>query len=99
MIEGGSPVLLLAAPGRVCSGMLQLARHLSTLKAETVVISSEEIILEAATRRLRIPDPAPDLFSLLPCVIPGQIFAAMLAETKGLSPDKPSSFSRATQTV
>jgi glutamine---fructose-6-phosphate transaminase (isomerizing) len=99
MVEGGFPVILFAAPGKVYPGMLQLVRRLSMLKAETVVISSEEKILKAATRALRIPDPVPDLFSPIPYIIPGQIFAAMLAETKGLSPDKPRSLSKITQTV
>jgi glutamine---fructose-6-phosphate transaminase (isomerizing) len=99
LVERGFPVVLFAAPGKVYPGMLQLSRRLAGLNAETVVISSEETILRTATRGLRIPDPVPDLFSPIPYIIPGQIFAAMLARTKGLTPDRPRSLSKVTLTV
>ncbi|MGB7624984.1 MAG: SIS domain-containing protein [Terriglobia bacterium] len=99
MVEGGFPVILFAAPGRAYPGMLRLTRQLVRLKAETVIISSEPQILKFATRPLRVRDRIDDLYSPIPYIVPGQLFAALLAETKGLSPDRPRSLSKITHTV
>lgn len=99
MVEVGFPVILFAAPGKVFSHMLKLTRRLAKMKAETVVISSESQILNQATRGLRIPVRIDDLYSPIPYIVPGQIFAALLAETKGLTPDTPRSLSKITRTM
>ena len=99
LVEGGFPVVLFAAPGKVFPDMLKLTRRLASLKAETLVISSERRLLELATRGFLIPEPIDDLYSPIPYIIPGQIFAALLAETKGLSPDTPRSLSKITRTI
>lgn len=99
LVEGGFPVIVFAAPGKVFPDMLKLTRRLNRLKAETVVISSESGILGLATRALKIPEKVSDLFSPIPYIIPGQIFAALLAETKGLSPDAPRSLTKITRTI
>jgi glucosamine--fructose-6-phosphate aminotransferase (isomerizing) len=41
----------------------------------------------------------PEIFSPIPYIVPGQIFAGLLAEIKGLDPDKPRSLKIVTQTV
>lgn len=99
LVEGGFPVIIFAAPGKAFPDMLQLTRRLVNLNAETVVISSESRVLQLATRGLKMPDPIDDLYSPIPYIVPGQIFAALLAETKGLSPDTPRSLSKVTQTI
>jgi glutamine---fructose-6-phosphate transaminase (isomerizing) len=99
MVEGGFPVILFAAPGRAFPDMFRLTRRLQHLKAETVIISSEPQILRFATRALRVPDRIDDLYSPIPYIVPGQMFAALLAETKGLSPDTPRSLSKITRTI
>jgi glutamine---fructose-6-phosphate transaminase (isomerizing) len=35
----------------------------------------------------------------IPYIIPGQLFAALLAEAKGLDPDQPRSLSKVTRTL
>ncbi|MDD5542663.1 MAG: SIS domain-containing protein [Acidobacteriia bacterium] len=99
MVEGGFPVFVFAPPGQVFPDIRNLIYKLGRLKAETVVISSETSILEKATRALRIPDRIPDLYSPIPYIVPGQMFSALLAEAKGLSPDRPRSLSKITRTV
>jgi glucosamine--fructose-6-phosphate aminotransferase (isomerizing) len=99
MVEGGFPVIVFAAPGKIYPDMLSLVRRLVNLKAETVVISSETALLKLSTRSLRIRQRIEDLYSPIPYIIPGQIFAALLAEAKGLSPDTPRSLSKITRTV
>lgn len=99
MVEGGFPVILFAAPGRVYPDMLKLTRRLHNLKAETLVISSEPALLKLANRAFRMPRGIDDLYSPIPYIVPGQLFAVLLAETKGFSPDQPRSLSKITQTI
>jgi glucosamine--fructose-6-phosphate aminotransferase (isomerizing) len=40
-----------------------------------------------------------ELLSPIPYIIPGQLFAALLADAKGLDPDAPRSLSKVTRTL
>jgi glucosamine--fructose-6-phosphate aminotransferase (isomerizing) len=40
-----------------------------------------------------------ELLTPIPYIIPAQLFTALLAEAKGLSPDQPRSLSKVTRTV
>jgi glucosamine--fructose-6-phosphate aminotransferase (isomerizing) len=99
MVERGFPVFLFAPPGKTFRGMKDLLGRLSSLGAETIVISSERALLEAATRGLRIPTRVNEMLSPIPYIIPAQLFAALLANAKGLSPDRPRSLTKITRTV
>jgi glucosamine--fructose-6-phosphate aminotransferase (isomerizing) len=99
MVEQDFPVILFAPPGRTFKDILSLTRQLRRLKAETIVISSEPSILKLATRPIRLPQRVEDFLSPIPYIIPGQMFAAMLAEVKGLSPDNPRSLKKVTRTL
>jgi glutamine---fructose-6-phosphate transaminase (isomerizing) len=92
------PAFLFAPPGRTLAGMKDLLGRLTKLGAETVVISSETALLKAATRPIQIPQRISEMLSPIPYIIPAQIFAALLAEAKGLSPDRPRSLSKLTKT-
>jgi glucosamine--fructose-6-phosphate aminotransferase (isomerizing) len=41
----------------------------------------------------------PEIYTPIPYIIPGQIFAALLAEVKGIDPDHPRSLHIVTKTV
>jgi glutamine---fructose-6-phosphate transaminase (isomerizing) len=99
MVEQDFPVILFAPPGRTFKDILSLTRQLRRLKAETIVISSEPSILKLATRAIELPQRVEDFLSPIPYIIPGQIFAAMLADVKGLSPDTPRSLKKVTRTL
>jgi glucosamine--fructose-6-phosphate aminotransferase (isomerizing) len=79
--------------------MFAVHKRLRGLGAETVVVSSEPRIQRRASRAIAIPDRIDDLLSPIPYIIPGQMFAALLAKAKGLSPDQPRSLHKITQTV
>jgi glucosamine--fructose-6-phosphate aminotransferase (isomerizing) len=98
MVEEDFPVILFAPPGKTFRDMVRLMQQLQQLKAETLVISSEAPILKLATRSIPIPSPIEDFLAPIPYIIPGQLFAAMLSEVKGLSPDKPRSLKKVTKT-
>jgi glucosamine--fructose-6-phosphate aminotransferase (isomerizing) len=54
--------------------------------------------LPAATRTIHIPASIPEIYTPIPYIVPGQLFAAMLAEVKSLNPDKPRSLQIVTRT-
>jgi glucosamine--fructose-6-phosphate aminotransferase (isomerizing) len=99
LVERRFPAFLFAPPGRTLAGMKQLLNKLVKLGAETVVISSEKSMLEHATRKLKIPERIGEMLSPIPYIIPAQLFAALLADAKGLSPDRPRSLAKVTKTV
>jgi glutamine---fructose-6-phosphate transaminase (isomerizing) len=99
IVEQDFPVILFAPRGRTFKDILSLTRQLKRLKAETIVISSEPSILKLATRAIELPQRIEDFLSPIPYIIPGQIFAAMLAEVKGLRPDQPRSLKKVTRTL
>jgi glucosamine--fructose-6-phosphate aminotransferase (isomerizing) len=99
LIEQDFPVILFAPPGRTLRDMRSLAQRLRRLRAETIVVSSEQSILSLATRGIQLQRTIEESLSPIPYIIPGQIFAATLAEVKGLSPDKPRSLSKVTRTL
>jgi glucosamine--fructose-6-phosphate aminotransferase (isomerizing) len=99
MVDSGFPVFFFAPPGPTLKGMVELIERLNALGAETVAISSERAAIKAAQRSIVLPDRIDDILSPIPYIIPAQMFAAMLAATKGLSPDQPRSLSKVTRTV
>jgi glutamine---fructose-6-phosphate transaminase (isomerizing) len=99
MIERDFPAFLFAPPGKTLAGMKDLLGKLTKLGAETVVISSESSVLKAATRSLKVPERVSEMLAPIPYIIPAQLFAALLAKAKGLSPDSPRSLAKVTKTI
>ena len=98
LVERDFPVMLFMPPGKTFAEMNRLAKRLRQLRAETVVISSSDSKLPAATRALRVPDVIPELYTPIPYIVPGQLVAALLAEAKGIDPDRPRSLKIVTRT-
>jgi glucosamine--fructose-6-phosphate aminotransferase (isomerizing) len=99
LIEPDFPVIVMMPPGKTHAELRRLVRRLHRLQAETVLISSAGVPLPTATHVVRLPNRLPELYTPIPYIIPGQIFAALLAETKGLNPDKPRSLQVVTKTI
>lgn len=99
MIEGNFPVLMFIPPGRAFSGLAQLASRLRRLRARTLVITSQGARLPGGARAVRVPGIIPEIYTPIPYIVPGQLFAALLAKAKGIDPDKPRSLKLVTRTV
>ncbi len=99
LIERDFPVLVFMPPGKTFVELRKLVERLRRLRAETLAISSAKVRLSAATRAIHVPGNIPELYTPIPYIIPGQLFAALLAQVKGLDPDKPRSLHRITRTV
>jgi glucosamine--fructose-6-phosphate aminotransferase (isomerizing) len=99
MVERHFPVIIFAPPGVMLSGVTDLMRRLSELRADTLAITSD---LEAAgncARAIIMPREIDEFLAPIPYIVPGQLFAALLAEAKGLDPDAPRSLSKVTRTL
>ena len=98
MIERHFPVIIFAPPSVANTGVRTLLTQLHELSADTLVITSRPEMAELATRTIRMPE-IEEFLAPIPYIIPGQLFAALLAEAKGLNPDAPRSLSKVTRTL
>ncbi len=98
MVQRDFPVILLAPPGKVFRNLRALLSRLKELQADSLVISSDRSALRDASCGIEMPQQIPDLYSAIPYIIPGQIFAEKLSLSKGLSPDRPRSLTKITTT-
>ena len=96
LLERDYPAFLFAPPGPTAEDSLAMAKRLQSLEAETMVLApqSSEEILKTAHKAIRVP-VAPGESS----AAPAQMFAAFLAEEKGLNPDQPRTLSKVTKTL
>lgn len=99
MIESDFPMILFVPPGKTYLDMKHLAERVHRLGAETLAISAEGVNLPAHTNAIRIPASIPEIYTPIPYIVPGQLFACLLAELKGIDPDKPRSLKIVTRTL
>jgi len=99
MVERHFPVILFAPPGVMLPGVKNLIERLSELHAETLAITSDISVAGSCTRAIVMPREIDEFLAPIPYIVPGQIFAALLAEAKGLDPDAPRSLSKVTRTL
>jgi glucosamine--fructose-6-phosphate aminotransferase (isomerizing) len=99
MVERHFPVILFAPPGVMLPGVKSLIERLRELHAETLAITSDLDAAAACTRSIIMPREIDEFVAPIPYIVPGQLFAALLAEAKGLNPDSPRSLSKVTRTL
>ena len=105
MVGASFPAFVFAPPGVTWPATNELLTRLNGLKAESLVITDRSN-REAPKSAIRIPVGLAhrgglpvDAFTPIPYIIPAQLFAASLAEVKGLNPDMPRGLSKVTQTL
>lgn len=99
MIERHFPVILFAPPGVMLQGTKDLIGRLRELSADTLVITGDLDVAAMCSRSIIMPREIDEFLAPIPYIIPAQLFAALLAEAKGLDPDKPRSLSKVTRTL
>jgi glucosamine--fructose-6-phosphate aminotransferase (isomerizing) len=112
MLEANFPVFLFAPPGVTWFGLRELIQRLGEIKAEALIITDrsnwrevKRVGGERLAQKICIPadlayKPGPlDLFTPIPYIVPAQLFAASLADVKGLDPDRPRALKKVTQTL
>ena len=99
MVERHFPVILFAPPGVMLAGVNSLISRLNELHADTLAITSDLDAAHLCTRSIIMPREIDEFLAPIPYIVPGQLFAALLAEAKGLNPDAPRSLSKVTRTL
>jgi len=99
MIERHFPVILFAPPGVMLQSTKELIGRLQELRADTLAITSDLDTAAMCSRAIIMPREIDEFLSPIPYIIPAQLFAALLAEAKGLDPDAPRSLSKVTRTL
>jgi glutamine---fructose-6-phosphate transaminase (isomerizing) len=99
MVERHFPVVLFAQPGVTREATRSLVERLRELRADTLVITEDAALARSATRSLLMPPEIGEFLAPIPYIIPAQLFAALLADCKGLDPDAPRSLSKVTRTL
>lgn len=99
MVERHFPVFLFAPPGEMLPGVKSLIERLRELHADTLAITSDIDAAGLCTRSIIMPREIDEFLAPIPYIVPGQLFAALLAEAKGLDPDAPRSLSKVTRTL
>ncbi len=108
MVGQSFPAFLFAPSGVTWPGMREIIEKLNQIGAETLVITDpgNPAALDLG-RTICVPAELPashgealkDMFTPIPYIIPMQLFAAHLAEQKGLNPDRPRTLSKVTRTL
>jgi glucosamine--fructose-6-phosphate aminotransferase (isomerizing) len=99
MVERHFPVFLFAPPGPMLGGVKELMVRLRELRADTLVVTADEDGARTSSRAILMPEEIDEFLAPIPYIIPGQLFAALLAAAKGLDPDAPRSLSKVTRTL
>lgn len=99
MVERHFPVIVFAAPGVTLGSTRELLERLHELHADTLAITGDAQSASIATRAIKMPEEVDEFIAPIPYIIPAQLFAALLADAKGLNPDAPRSLSKVTRTL
>ncbi len=99
MIERHFPVILFASPGVMLEGTKDLIQRLRELRADTLTITGDLDAAAKSSRSIVMPREIDEFLAPIPYIIPAQLFAALLAEAKGLDADAPRSLSKVTRTL
>lgn len=99
LVESGYPVFAVAPKGKVFNSMLEMLQRLKKeISAELVVISNEKRALSLAQVPLAIPPDVPEWLSPLVSILPAQLFAYHLTQSKGYDTEKPRTIHKVTKT-
>jgi glucosamine--fructose-6-phosphate aminotransferase (isomerizing) len=101
MVEPSFPVFVFAPRDTAWPSVGETLRKLQGLHAEIVAItdSGNREVQGLATRSIVLPRRLPESLAPIPYIVPAQLFAACLANQKGLNPDRPRTLSKVTLTL
>jgi glucosamine--fructose-6-phosphate aminotransferase (isomerizing) len=99
IVERHFPIFTFGPPGVTLTGVRDLLARLKELRADTLSFTADAEAASLSTRAVMMPGEIPEVLSVIPYIIPAQLFAALLAEAKGLNPDAPRSLAKVTRTL
>lgn len=98
LVDRGFPVFMVAPSGMMIPEMRALVEKVKERFAEVVMLSDDQDLLNMATHTLTLPSGVPEWLSPITAIIPGQMFAMYLAETRGIDVDNPRGLNKVTET-
>ncbi|HLA94357.1 MAG TPA: SIS domain-containing protein, partial [Pyrinomonadaceae bacterium] len=99
IVERRFPVILFGPTGVTRKSNIDLLGRLHELNADSLSITNDDEIAKLSSRSLRFPADIDEFLSPIPFIVPAQLFAAYLAEAKGLDADAPRSLAKVTKTL
>lgn len=107
MVDEGFPVFVFTPPGPTFHETGKLLTRLAGSRVDTIGIGSGSILGDLpCSHRIELYGPTPrtpgfpsDMLTPIRSIVPAQLFAAYLAASKGLDPDRPRMLSKVTQTL
>jgi len=101
MVDHDLPIFLFGPAGPAWPSLRETLLKLGALKTKTVIITDRRNREAAryATTVIRIPALLRELYTPIPYIIPAQLFAAALAEAKGLDADQPRGLRKVTRNL
>jgi glucosamine--fructose-6-phosphate aminotransferase (isomerizing) len=99
IIEPGFPVFVIAPSGVMLDDMRAFCAIARERGAELTVISDHAEMLDAARIPFALPAGVPEWLSPIVAILPGQLFAAHLAHSRGYDPDRPRALHKVTETL
>lgn len=101
LVEPSFPVFVFAPSGVTWPSVSGMFDRLRELRAETVAFTDagNREVDARANRVIRLPRRIRESLTPIPYIVPAQLFAACLAEGKGLDPDRPRALSKVTLTL
>jgi len=99
IVERRFPVIMFAPSGVTKKSNIDLLKRLQQLHADSLSITNDPEIASLSSRYIEMSKEIDEFLSPIPFIIPAQLFAALLAETKGLDADAPRSLSKVTKTI
>ena len=101
MVDPHFPAFIFAPSGVTWDPISQLLTRLDGTTHESLIVTdkSNKEAFDSKRRAFRIPVSIPELYTPIPYIIPGQLFAAYLAAEKGFNPDQPRSLTKVTRTL
>jgi glucosamine--fructose-6-phosphate aminotransferase (isomerizing) len=98
-VSEGLPAVLVMPRGAAFTDMRDLAQDLQERGAELLIVTDSPDAHALATTLLPLAGDLPEWLSPIPAIVPGQVLALHLAESKGFSPDHPRGLQKVTRTL
>jgi len=98
LVDRGFPVFIVGPSGKMVPEMKATVNKVRERYAEVIMLSDQQELLDMADHNLALPNGVPEWLSPITAIIPGQMFAMYLANTRGFDVDNPRGLNKVTET-
>ncbi len=98
LVDRGFPVFVIAPSGKMTTEMKSTINEVQKRDGEVIILSDHPDILSMSDHTLALPGGVPEWLSPITAIIPAQLFAMFLADTRGIDVDNPRGLKKVTET-